>query len=279
MKKIIATLILAAMLIALTACGGADDQPENTETSDVPVTFESVAGTTDDGTDSETEPEEKVIKISTPYCDLSVPAAFEGNVVWELSSEEPYTLDFKAADGTALFSLIFGERSDVLLGTLKLEDKNVVIYASFADFDSNNENLKKYAGYQEDINTVIKYLSEDYDFVINEIVEDESTFDIETRVTTLKYPKKWFDKVTITGYEDRVTFAYKNEMLFDLSFVDGNEGFLLGTYSGIPIYIIDYEIKEDNYTEDEVFDMYCMQEDVNVILQYLMEDPNFIINK
>ena len=68
-------------------------------------------------------------------------------------------------------------------------------------------------------------------------------------------------------------------MLFDLSFVDVNDGFLLGTYSGIPIYIIDYEIKEDNYTEDEVFDMYCMQEDVNVILQHLMEDPNFTINK
>ena len=45
---------------------------------------------------------------------------------------------------------------------------------------------------------------------------------------------------------------------------------LLGTYKDTPIYIVDYPVETDEQA--------AMQEDVNVILQYLMEDPKFTIN-
>ena len=108
----------------------------------------------------------------------------------------------------------------------------------------------------------------DYDFVAGERIEyeDNSTFDIVTPVVTMKYPAKWKDKVTVTVTSDRVSFVNDGTPIFDLVFSD-EEGYLLGTYSGTPISIVDYPVTTDEQA--------AMQEDVNVILGFLFNDPNF----
>ncbi|MBR6051869.1 MAG: hypothetical protein IKP68_11815, partial [Clostridia bacterium] len=83
---------------------------------------------------------------------------------------------------------------------------------------------------------------------------------------TMKYPAKWKDKVTVTVTSDRVAFVNNGTPLFDLVFSD-EEGYLLGTYSGTPISIVDYHVT----TDEQV----AMQKDVNVILGFLFNDPNF----
>ena len=112
----------------------------------------------------------------------------------------------------------------------------------------------------------------DYTFVVGDALEkeDSSTLDISTSIVTMKYPSKWREKVQIEVEDNGVKFSNNGTMLFDLMFIEC-DGYLLGTYSGTPIYIVDYSVNNDEQA--------IMQEDVNVILQYLMEDKNFIINQ
>lgn len=283
MRKIILFLTVAALIVtSLASCGGS--KTDESDSADVGE-WESVAQTdtgaeTQAGTEENTAGADGTVTVPTKYCDLKVPASFEGEVTNETVSEDPLTVRFSAKDGTLIFDIVFDGEAEMLLGTLPLEDKNVIVNASFGALDESSENFNKYAEFQEDINTVIENLVADYGFIAGQEIayEDATTFDIETRVTTFKYPNKWKDKIIINVTDDEVTFTCKNERLFDLSFVEPAGGFLLGTYGETPIYITDYLVEEQYYTEDEVDEMYAMQEDVNVILQHLMEDPAFKVN-
>lgn len=263
MKKFLAVLMAILCLAALVACSD-DEQTPPEATEEVPGIVES--------TD---------ISIETPYCDLVVTKEFAENVKSEVSSEEPYTVSFRMiSDDVELFSIIFGGETEDLLGTLLLENENVVMYAAFNEFDSEDENFETYCSYQEGISTIIEHLISDNDFIVNEIIEkeDTSTFDIKTEVVTMKYPDKWKDKVTVEVTDEAVKFSCGNVQLFDLSFVDC-DGCLFGTYKDTPIYVVDYALNKANYSEEQYIELCTMQEDVNVILQALMVDSNFELAK
>ena len=170
-------------------------------------------------------------------------------------------------DNEKLFTLFFNcpDKGNVL-GTV-CGDENIVITVS--DYDVSSDNA---VSMQEDINVILQHLTEDYDFVVGEAIVKESSdvFAIKTSVTTLYYPAKWQDVVTIEVSDTKVCFTYDNERLFDLVFVETENGSLLGTYESTPIYVVDYEVSSNEAS--------AMQEDVNVILHYLMEDSNFTIN-
>ena len=102
----------------------------------------------------------------------------------------------------------------------------------------------------------------------NAAQETEAVFDIDTRIVTMKYPAKWREDVQIDVSDDGVRFSNNGTALFDLLFHEC-DGYLLGSYNGTPIYIIDYPVDDAEQAN--------MQEDVNVILQYLMDDPSFQI--
>lgn len=231
--------------------------------------------------ESGTDNKEEVIRISTPYCDLCVPDSFEENVVHKVTSEDPYKIAFKtASDDVNLFELSFNKATSDLLGTLILDDENVIIYVDFAELDKDSKNYSENVNYQEAVNTIITHLSEDYEFVIGEAVEQnaDETFEIETSLTTLNYPKKWEDVVKVDVEEDRVRFSFEDEKLFDLCFYEC-DGFLLGTYDKTPIYVISYEIDEENYKEAEYMEISGMQQAVNVIIDHLMEDKKFVMSE
>ena len=86
--------------------------------------------------------------------------------------------------------------------------------------------------------------------------------------SAMKYPAKWREDVQIDVSDDGVRFSNNGTALFDLLFHEC-DGYLLGSYNGTPIYIIDYPVDDAEQAN--------MQEDVNVILQYLMDDPSFQI--
>ena len=252
MKKIVALVLSFVCLMAFNACG--------IERKGVDVnTSESVS-------------EEKVLKITTPYADLCLPETFDGVVANKVISKEPYTVSFYAiADKTELFSLVFDGSGDILMGTLVADEKNTVIYMNIPKLDSSNKNYDTYCGYQEAVNTIMTHMASDYTYKINELVEDgdTSTFDIETSVVTMKYPNKWKDKVQVKVSDEGVKFSNDGTPLFDLNFIEC-DGYLLGTYKNTPIYVVDYTLKTD--------EQMAMQEDINVILQNLMSDSNFVIN-
>lgn len=249
MKKIMILLLSALLALALCACG---------------------AEKAEDSADAEENPG----SLSTPFAELSLPEEFEDNVESEVTSEDPYTISFKAKDdGTELFSLVFGGDGEdgILMGTLPGEDENTVVYMQIPELEEKDKNYDSHASYQEGVNTIMDGLAKDNGLVIDQIVEkeDDSTFDIKTSVVTMKYPAKWQDKVTVKVGKEKVKFSNGDTPLFELVFKKC-DGFLLGTYDGTPIYIVDYKVDNDEQA--------AMQEDVNVILQYLMEDKKFKIN-
>lgn len=67
--------------------------------------------------------------------------------------------------------------------------------------------------------------------------------------------------------------------MFDLSFTESENAIFFGTYQQTPIYIVSYEIDETQYTEAEYGTLRMMQEDIDVILDRLMSDPNFTLGE
>lgn len=179
-----------------------------------------------------------------------------------------------------LFYLHFGGETGNLLGTLKDGDKSTVLRVESFTIDESNENYDELCAMCEDINVILVNLEKDYDFVIGEdttgAADDKvATYKIKTKTVATNIPivynKKWEDKVTITEGDECLNFTCGEDKLFDLYFKKVSDGYLLGKYDGTPIYIVDYEVNNDEEA--------AMQEDVNVILQNLMKDKKFKVNK
>ena len=245
MKKIIALVLVAVLTGLLSACGSAESDDE----------------------------EPRTVKISTPFAELTLSGKIDENVDHSVTCEEPYTLTFSAKkDQTELFSIVFNGTGEILMGTIVGDDASTVVYMNVPELDRNSENYDEYCAYQEGVNDILNGLMRDYVFQLNEIAvpEDNSTFDITTDFAIMKYPAKWRDRVKVEVSATRVKFSDGDTPLFDLVFEDCN-GYLLGTCDGTPIYIIDYPVETNEQA--------AMQEDVNVILQHLMEDPLFTISQ
>ena len=122
-----------------------------------------------------------------------------------------------------------------------------------------------------DTNLTTESESEETETAYTDPVESDDLFTIETSFALLKYPSKWKEKVDVTVNDKRVTFSSESKPLFDL-LIDSDEGFVMGTLVGesrdVVINVLDYPIENEEQAE--------MQEDMNVIMQNLMKDYNFI---
>ena len=248
MKKIIALTLTLLCVLQLCACssGTKTEQPQGQE--------------------------EKTVTVSTPYVDLKVPESLDQNASHEENDADPYVITFKSkADDTILFSFVFNGTGERLLGTLIGEKENTVISLNVPELDEASEHYEENLANQQQMDVIIDHLLADYQIVLNEVVEQENTavFDIETSVVTLKYPAKWKETVQVDVQENGVKFSSDGTPLFDLMFVEC-DGYLLGTYKDTPIYMVEYPVESDEHA--------AMQNGVNVILQNLMQDPNFAIS-
>lgn len=294
MKQTLALILALLCLLALCACGA----PEETEPSQalptggesfpassaVPssgatlpaTTEETPAISTERSEPAQTEPAEAFFAIETPWVTLRAPEEYESAVQSSVVSAEPYLLAFAAKDGTPLYTLHFNDETDELLGSLSLEDGDLALYAEFAKLDPNRADYNDCVRCQLGINTIIENLVRDYDFRVDELPIDRNAFAIETRVVTLQYPAKWQDRVTVDVSEERVCFSCGGTRLFDLLFT-GQEGYLLGSYDGTPISVVTYDVDKTGRSEEELSELYAMQEQVNFIIQHLMADGKFVM--
>ena len=102
---------------------------------------------------------------------------------------------------------------------------------------------------------------------------NEDVITIKTDYADLKYPSKWENKVNIATEANKVCFtsADKKVKLFDLCF-GGKEGYVFGVLkddNSTELRVVSYDID----TKLENADEYCaMQEDMNVIFQYLSKE-------
>lgn len=111
---------------------------------------------------------------------------------------------------------------------------------------------------------------------------EEDVFEIKTPYCSLYYPKKWKDSINIevkNGEQCVVKFTAKSGAkeyaLFDISFGEVENGFLLGSLptdtENIDIYLVDYSGElPDDLPEEDKNNMLAMVEDVNVIISELV---------
>lgn len=246
------TILLAlVMLLTITACNIKENAENNGSETDTTST-------------GEINMEDSTFSILVCGLTLKYPLKWQDKVSVTTSENR---VCFAYGD-TKLFDLTFNTDEGDILGTVEGEEYTVIRMVSYS-FETENQEL--YA-MQEDVNVILQNLMNDYTFVVGEALEkeDNSTFGIKTSVVTMKYPTKWQEKVQIEVTDNGVKFSNNGTPLFDLMFVECN-GYLLGTYNGTPIYIVDYKVENDEQA--------IMQEDVNVILQHLMEDKNFVIGQ
>lgn len=106
---------------------------------------------------------------------------------------------------------------------------------------------------------------------------DTGTFTIETETCVLKYPKKWEGTVSTTVDNEKgiVSFKTGDTPLFDILF-DGEAGDLLGTLQvngrNVVLRLKTYEIDPEG---EQYAQQLEMQEDINVLLNYLNTDYSF----
>lgn len=253
MKKlyIIVAFVLAAALLAACGSQSGSGTPDSAATTDS-------AGI-------------KYNIISTPYAELRVNEELGQKVSHKESGTDPYVVTFSSKkDDTELFSLVFKGKGDTLFGTLVGEDENIVIYTNTSKLDEKSDNYKENLTLQAELRDILDCLTADYEIILGEEVSHEvtSNFEIETSVVTLKYPNKWKDRVNVEVTDDSVKFSDGETPVFDLVFKEC-DGYLLGTYKDTPIYMVEHPVEKD--------DQAAMQQDVNVILKYLMQDPNFVM--
>jgi len=219
--------------------------------------------------------------IETPYAVIVAPAAFDGKVLHEVTSEAPYTLKFyNAEDGTEIFSLVFNGTDDALtlLGTLIGETENTVIYMNVPALDQESPHFRENASYQEEMSTLIARLSADYEFVQNQIIPFvyRETMVIQTDVLNLHYPVKWKELVSADVSADGVRFHAGDTALFDVLFGDHAEGYRIGNYKGTDISILLHDVDKSACTEEEYSQYMEMQEDSNILLDWLEKDEEFV---
>ena len=255
MKKILVLLI--ALTLALTVCA-CQKNDSDSSTKDEAVVTTAVTSV-----------------IATPYAELRMPEDYPNNVTYAVESDDPYTLTFFSSDGTKLYSLIFNGEGSVLIGSMRSGDDTTTVSVTVYPLNNNSETYEKNAEYQEEMDVILSNLRADYTFDNGTGEEIPETFEIKTDVVTLRYPKKWQDKVDVKNDKDTVTFSSDNTDLFIVSFAD-NGGYLLGTYQGHPIYLTLCPLDSVKNDADKYNEMSKMQDDSNILLENLESDPDFV---
>lgn len=296
-------LILTFVLPVFTACSVDGDEvtDSNIQNPTQPaITLEPPRDTTAALTTGETEPikvttepsepavteteepveEETLYTIKTEYCDLKFPEKWQPFVNALSVEEDPYTVAFSYLDGTRLFDIVFGYTAGTFLGTIKSNRGTVPVYYVGYELDKENVGYYDQLGIQDSANVIFQNLKLDYEYSEGYAYEDPANaeygevFAIPTSFATLYYPKKWEDAVTVSVEDKTASFSYGDTAIFDILFKEC-DGAFLGTYAGTPVYAISYDVDSDAFTAEQYRDICAMQDDINVILEYLKKDDKF----
>lgn len=112
----------------------------------------------------------------------------------------------------------------------------------------------------------------------NNITDSDQMMTVESEIGTLNYPKKWEGKVSFESDKDKVEAFSGKVKLFSVYF-GGQNGLLYGTLhldSGDKE--LRYEMYDIDSKSENAEDLFSMQEDINVIFQYLIEEGKLTAN-
>ena len=113
--------------------------------------------------------------------------------------------------------------------------------------------------------------------IANNITDSEDMMEVDSPIGTLYYPEKWKDDITFQVNGDQFEALYYENPLFTLYF-GGEKGDLYGTvkYDGADIELR-YEMHDLDSTHENYETMISMQEDINIIFQYLIQEGRLTV--
>lgn len=113
--------------------------------------------------------------------------------------------------------------------------------------------------------------------IANNITDSEDMMEVDSPIGTLYYPEKWKDDITFQVNGDQFEALYYENPLFTLYF-GGEKGDIYGTvkYDGADIELR-YEMHDLDSTHENYETMISMQEDINIIFQYLIQEGRLTV--
>lgn len=235
-------------------------------------------GSNDKGAVQSTESinsKEEVYYISTPYVNLEYPKKWEGIAKIENKEKDNTLIVSFSAYNLPVFDLVFNGNGGTYLGYFIKDGKNITLSAEFYEIKKENEKYQDLAGMQEDVNVIISGLKSEVNFSDSkpQTVTDE-VFEIKSDFAKLYYPTKWKSLCDVKPEGNTVSFSAYVTKLFDLVY-DGNTGTKLGEYNGKPLMLVSSDIDKSKLSDEEYKNCVAMQEDINVLISKLEEDPKF----
>ena len=261
LRSVCALTLCLLLLLSTTLLTGCDKEGEKSADK---ASADSAA--TEQETTAPAMADKETFDIDLGFVTLKYPEKWKDKLVLKgdgkHQADESFTLSFLMGD-QPVFDLNFNSEKGDLLGTIHTDkDTTLRIEPGKVDISSSKGEML------EDINVILTHLKKDYNFTAGEEQpeNDDSVFEIKTNVTSLYYPARWKDKVTVEVEDKKVSFSEGDTPLFDICF-EKVKGTLVGTYGDTPIYIVDHKVE----TSDQIM----MLEDVNIILQHLAEDDKY----
>ena len=113
--------------------------------------------------------------------------------------------------------------------------------------------------------------------IANNITDSEDMMEVDSPIGTLYYPEKWKDDITFQVNGNQFEALYYENPLFTLYF-GGEKGDLYGAvkYDGADIELR-YEMHDLDSTHENYETMISMQEDINIIFQYLIQEGRLTV--
>ncbi len=231
--------------------------------------------------------EGEMFEIDTPFATLKYPLQWQDRLSLSREEGSPYRVHFnaKTAAGTVpLFTLNFGGGDGYQLGVLSDGTKLFIESCAIDSAALSPEDYEACCAMCEAVNDTLSFLIEECGLRLGEGGDpaEESLMTLTTPYAELRYPAKWKEYLlTVLNTDQRCKLSFLgrsaagDQQLFDLFFGAG-DGYLLGYIScggeRVPLYVESYGFEREGLSDDE-FDRLCaMQEDVNVILEYLTKE-------
>ena len=266
MKRTVCFIIIISVLALLASCGPANEAETEEQTS-VYVLSDTVPPETDPASDTsslpptDSDPDDGMSETYADGITFKYPETWSDKVTAEVYEDR---IEYKYGD-IPLFDILIDSEEGDLVGTVKGDIYRTI---SVVVHEPEEPNEEVYA-MQEDLNSVIDCLKNDYDFAEGKTVSElnEDLYEIESPAGYLHYPAKWKNQTVVVSDAEKVSFSTTDGVaLFDIVFAEC-DGSLIGSYDGTPVYLVMYPVTTD--------EQYAMQEDVNVIIDELMKDEAF----
>ncbi len=298
-------VMILCMILVLTGCNRNEEAyvlaptgmgaQNNTESTDNLVLDSSEATTHMNNNDNvatedeqlSVDPDDTMIKIHTPYITMEYPMAWKEYVRFDVTEDcVSFVGVFSGKPEVKLFDVLFGDDAGTCLGYLEndgnLVPVSILPYEMLTDESWGQGDLNVLSAMMEDMNLIIDQISRSVRDVEGEYFYIPAPYDTE-----LRYPVLWKDDLevrTSDSEEHALHFmAVLNEdtevPLFDLYF--GPEmgaciGYLIRESGMVPIYLLTHDIQVfDELSDQDISQLYGMQEGINVIIEGLAETGSF----